>query len=113
MSSMSFFWMTSSTAFSPLSVSVCSSSACKQAASQRAVFQVDDALVVRLADDAVGVEDVGEQVLDVAGGAVEGGADVVPLAVELVALAQFFSKTSLPLGDVAGLLRSAGRASCR
>ena len=83
---MSFFRITLSTSFSPLSVIDLLVLGVQQARLDAAVLQLDDADEVRLADDAVRVEDVDQQVLDVAGGAVEVRADLVALAVELVAL---------------------------
>ena len=51
-----------------------------------AALEVDDPRKIRLADDAIRVDDVDQKVLNVAGGAVKLRADLVSLALELVTL---------------------------
>ena len=64
-------------------------------------------------DDAIGVEDVDEDVLDVAGGAFELRADLVALAVELVALGADVLEDDLAAGERRRGLVQRCRGSCR
>ena len=112
-SSMSFARITFRASFSPLSVTRVVVLGGEQAALDAAVLERHQPREVRGADDAVGVEDVDEQVLDVAAGAVEVGADVVPAALELVALGAGVLEHLLPALERRPALVRSARASCR
>ena len=73
-----------------------------------AVEQARDAKEVRRPDNAVGVDDVDEDVFDVAGGTVEGRADIRAFAVELVALAAGVLEDDLAVGEGTGRLGERG-----
>src|SRR5204863_1890964 len=65
---------------------------CKESGLDPAVLEHHQARVVGLAHDAIRIEDVHEEVVNVAGGTVQVRSDVMPLAFELVAFGALIFK---------------------